>query len=379
MKELFLKEISLYIHIPFCKQKCLYCDFPSYSGKEKFISEYIDALNKEIKDKANSYKIKSIFIGGGTPSYLDEIELEKLLKCINTLTLGENLEFTIECNPGSLSEDKLKIMKKYNVNRISMGLQSTKPSLLKEIGRIHTFEEFENNYLLARKVGFKNINIDLMFGLPNQSVEDWRKTLEKIIEFNPEHISAYSLIIEEGTCFYNLYNQDKLNLPSEEKERDMYLLTKKILKENGYNQYEISNFSKDKKECYHNIVYWQLNEYLGLGVSSSSYIEGKRIKNIDDIELYIKNINSNESVENEIYENNINDDMEEFMFMGLRMIRGIEEIDFKERFKKDIDEVYGDVIYKNIKQELLIRNGGRIYLTSRGIEVSNSVMSDFII
>ncbi|MBN1073510.1 oxygen-independent coproporphyrinogen III oxidase [Clostridium botulinum] len=379
MKELFLKEISLYIHIPFCKQKCLYCDFPSYSGKEKFISEYIDALNKEIKDKANSYKIKSIFIGGGTPSYLDEIELEKLLKCINTLTLGENLEFTIECNPGSLSEDKLKIMKKYNVNRISMGLQSTKPSLLKEIGRIHTFEEFENNYLLARKVGFKNINIDLMFGLPNQSVKDWRKTLEKIIEFNPEHISAYSLIIEEGTCFYNLYNQDKLNLPSEEKERDMYLLTKKILKENGYNQYEISNFSKDKKECYHNIVYWQLNEYLGLGVSSSSYIEGKRIKNIDDIELYIKNINSNESVENEIYENNINDDMEEFMFMGLRMIRGIEEIDFKERFKKDIDEVYGDVIYKNIKQELLIRNGGRIYLTSRGIEVSNSVMSDFII
>ncbi len=379
MKELFLKEISLYIHIPFCKQKCLYCDFPSYSGKEKFISGYIDALNKEIKDKASSYKIKSIFIGGGTPSYLDEIELEKLLKCINTLTLGENLEFTIECNPGSLSEDKLKIMKKYNVNRISMGLQSTKPSLLKEIGRIHTFEEFENNYLLARKVGFKNINIDLMFGLPNQSVEDWRKTLEKIIEFNPEHISAYILIIEEGTCFYNLYNQDKLNLPSEEKERDMYLLTKKILKENGYSQYEISNFSKDKKECYHNIVYWQLNEYLGLGVSSSSYIEGKRIKNIDDIELYIKNINSNESVENEIYENNINDDMEEFMFMGLRMIRGIEERDFKERFKKDIDEVYGDVIYKNIKQELLIRNGGRIYLTSRGIEVSNSVMSDFII
>ncbi|HBJ1650995.1 radical SAM family heme chaperone HemW [Clostridium botulinum] len=379
MKELFLKEISLYIHIPFCKQKCLYCDFPSYSGKEKFISGYIGALNKEIKDKASSYKIKSIFIGGGTPSYLDEIELEKLLKCINTLTLGENLEFTIECNPGSLSEDKLKIMKKYNVNRISMGLQSTKPSLLKEIGRIHTFEEFENNYLLARKVGFKNINIDLMFGLPNQSVEDWRKTLEKIIEFNPEHISAYSLIIEEGTCFYNLYNQDKLNLPSEEKERDMYLLTKKILKENGYSQYEISNFSKDKKECYHNIVYWQLNEYLGLGVSSSSYIEGKRIKNIDDIELYIKNINSNESVENEIYENNINDDMEEFMFMGLRMIRGIEERDFKERFKKDIDEVYGDVIYKNIKQELLIRNGGRIYLTSRGIEVSNSVMSDFII
>ncbi|MDR5586661.1 MULTISPECIES: radical SAM family heme chaperone HemW [Clostridium] len=379
MKELFLKEISLYIHIPFCKQKCLYCDFPSYSGKEKFISEYVNALNKEIRTKSSNYKIKSIFIGGGTPSYLNEIELEKLLKCINTLRLEENLEFTMECNPGSLSEDKLKIMKKYNVNRISMGLQSTKSSLLKEIGRIHTLEEFENNYLLARKVGFTNINIDLMFGLPNQSVEDWRRTLEKIIEFNPEHISAYSLIIEEGTCFYNLYNKDKLNLPSEEEEREMYLLTKEFLKDNGYNQYEISNFAKDEKECYHNTVYWKLNEYLGLGASASSYIDGKRIKNIDDIELYIKNINNNKNVENEIYKNNINDNMEEFMFMGLRMISGIEESEFKERFKKDIDEVYGTIIDKNIKQELLVRNGGRIYLTSRGIEVSNSVMSDFII
>lgn len=379
MKELFLKEISLYIHIPFCKQKCLYCDFPSYSGKEKFISEYVNALNKEIRTKSINYKIKSIFIGGGTPSYLNEIELEKLLKCINTLRLEENLEFTMECNPGSLSEDKLKIMKKYNVNRISMGLQSTKSSLLKEIGRIHTLEEFENNYLLARKVGFTNINIDLMFGLPNQSVEDWRRTLEKIIEFNPEHISAYSLIIEEGTCFYNLYNKDKLNLPSEEEEREMYLLTKEFLKDNGYNQYEISNFAKDEKECYHNTVYWKLNEYLGLGASASSYIDGKRIKNIDDIELYIKNINNNKNVENEIYKNNINDNMEEFMFMGLRMISGIEESEFKERFKKDIDEVYGTIIDKNIKQELLVRNGGRIYLTSCGIEVSNSVMSDFII
>lgn len=379
MKELFLKEMSLYIHIPFCKQKCLYCDFPSYSGKEKFISKYINALTKEIILKASDYKIKSIFIGGGTPSYLNEEDMEKLLKCINTLRLKDGLEFTIECNPGSLTEEKLKVMKENNVNRLSMGLQSTKESILKEIGRIHTYEEFKNNYFLARKTGFENINVDLMFGLPNQSIEDWKETLNKIIELSPEHISAYSLIIEEGTYFYNLYDKDKLNLPSEEQEREMYLLAKKILKEKGYHQYEISNFSKEGKECSHNKVYWELKEYLGLGVSASSYVNGKRIKNIDDIENYIENIDNNKSVNKEIYENNINDDMEEFMFMGLRMINGITEKEFKSRFKKHVDTVYGEVIIDNIKKGLLIRKNGRIYLTSYGIEVSNSVMSDFIL
>ena len=275
-----MKEMSLYIHIPFCKQKCLYCDFPSYAGKENLIDDYINALNKEILNKCRDFKIISIFIGGGTPSYLDEKNLESLFKTINLLNLQDIMEFTVECNPGTLNEEKLKIMKKYNVNRISMGLQSTNDSLLKEIGRIHTFEEFKKNYFQARKAGFENINMDLMFGLPDQSLEDWEKTLEDAVSLNPDHISAYSLIIEEGTCFYKLYNNNKLNLPSEDDERNMYLITKKILNRHGYHQYEISNYSKDKKECFHNKVYWKCNEYLGLGVSASSFIDEKRFKNI---------------------------------------------------------------------------------------------------
>jgi len=372
-------EISLYIHIPFCKQKCLYCDFPSYSGKERLMNEYIDELNKEILKKAQKYSINSIFIGGGTPSYLNDSSLQSLLSTINKLNLKENLEFTVECNPGTLNKKNLNIMKKYNVNRISMGLQSTKNSILKEIGRIHSYEEFKDNYFLAKDIGFDNINIDLMFGLPNQTLEDWKESLEEIAKLEPAHISAYSLIIEEGTHFYNLYEEDKLNLPNEEIERLMYLSTKDILNKYGYHQYEISNFAKIDKECFHNKVYWKCNEYLGLGVSSSSFIDEKRIKNIDDIEEYIGKVNKDQNVIEEIHVNDINDDMEEFVFMGLRMIEGININEFKNRFNKDICEVYGDIIEKNIKKELLICNSEKLFLSSRGIEISNYVMSDFIL
>lgn len=373
-----MKEISLYVHIPFCKQKCLYCDFPSYAGKEKLMNEYITALNKEILQKAKEYSINSIFIGGGTPSYLNNSNLQSLLSTLNKLNLKENLEFTVECNPGTLNKNNLEIMKKNNVNRISMGLQSTKNSILKEIGRIHTYEDFKNNYLLARKVGFNNINIDLMFGLPNQTLEDWKNSLEEIIKLEPDHISAYSLIIEEGTCFYNLYEQDKLNLPDEEKERMMSLIAKEILVKHNYHQYEISNFAKKDKECFHNKVYWKCNEYLGLGVSASSFIDRKRIKNIDNIEKYIQRINKNEDIVEEVHVNDIKDDMEEFVFMGLRMVEGISTDEFKKKFNKDIYEVYGDVIQKNIKRELLICNSENLYLSLKGIEISNYVMSDFI-
>ena len=374
-----MREISLYIHIPFCKQKCLYCDFPSYSGKERFMDEYIDALNKEILQKAKKYSINSIFIGGGTPSYLKDSSLQSLLATLNKLNLKENVEFTVECNPGTLNKKNLEIMKKYNVNRISMGLQSTKNSILKEIGRIHSYEEFKNNYFLAREIGFDNINVDLMFGLPNQTFEDWKESLEEIAKLEPDHISAYSLIIEEGTHFYNLYEQNKLNLPEEDKERLMYLSTKDILNKYGYHQYEISNFAKIGKECFHNKVYWKCNEYLGLGVSASSFIDEKRIKNIDDIQEYIEKINNNENVVEEIHVNDINDDMEEFIFMGLRMIEGIKINEFKKRFNKDIYEVYGDIIEKNIKKELLICDSEKLFLSSRGMEISNYVMSDFIL
>ena len=307
------KQISLYIHIPFCKQKCLYCDFPSYAGLEKFEDEYIEAINKEIMDKASDYLISSIFIGGGTPSYLSEKNLDSLLKTLKKLNLKEDAEFTVECNPGTLNENKLIIMKNHKVNRLSMGLQSTKNNLLEAVGRIHTFEEFKENYMLARKIGFKNINVDLMFGLPDQTLEDWTQSLEEIALLQPEHISAYSLIIEEGTCFYKLYEDNKLNLPSEDCERNMYLITKNILKNYGYHQYEISNFARDNKECSHNKVYWQCKEYLGLGASASSFIDENRIKNVDNIRDYINKINNNEDVSEEVYKNSIEDDMEEFI------------------------------------------------------------------
>lgn len=374
-----MKNMSLYIHIPFCKQKCYYCDFPSYANIDYLKEDYVDALCKEIENKNITYNIKSIFVGGGTPSYLSSKQLEKLLITINKLNLDENIEFTMEANPGTLDEEKLIVMKKCGINRISMGLQAVQNSLLKDIGRIHTFNVFEENFKLARKVGFNNINVDLMFGLPSQTVEDWKDSLEKIASLEPEHISAYSLIVEEGTAFYKLYEKNKLILPSEEVERDMYKITKEILNFYGYKQYEISNYAKDGFECYHNKVYWKSKEYIGLGSSSASFIDGKRIKNIENVKKYIEKVNAEEAVTEEIYCNSKEDNIEEFMFMGLRLIEGINMEEFKRRFNINIMDIYKKIIEKNIEKDLLEIKGGYLRLTQKGIELSNYVMSDFIL
>lgn len=374
-----MKKVALYVHIPFCKQKCLYCDFPSYSHKEELMEEYVEALSKEILEKTKEYKIESLFIGGGTPSYLSNENLKFLLDTINKIDFVENAEKTMECNPGTVNKEKLEIIFYGGINRISFGLQSTNNEILKKIGRIHTYEEFKENYILARKIGFQNINIDMMFGLPNQSLNIWLESLKEVVELNPDHISSYSLIIEEGTPFYSLYDKDLLDLPSEEEERAMYEKGRDFLESKGYNQYEISNYAKDNKECFHNKIYWQCKEYIGVGVSSSSYIDGKRIKNIDNIKKYIKNINENNSIIDEELENTEKDEIEEFMFMGLRMIKGIEEKEFENRFGKKVDELYKEIIEKHIKNGLLIRKGGRIFLSKKGIELSNIVMSDTIL
>lgn len=373
------KELSLYIHIPFCKQKCFYCDFPSYASIDYLKSDYVEALCKEIEEKAINYKIKSIFIGGGTPSYLETEEIIKILNSINKLDLSEDIEFTMECNPGALKEEKLRAMLNGGVNRISMGLQAVQNSLLKDIGRIHSFKQFEENFNLARRIGFKNINVDLMFGLPNQKVEEWKESLEVIARMNPEHISAYSLIIEEGTAFYKLWEKNKLILPSEDEEREMYVITKNILKNHGYHQYEISNYSKLGHECYHNKVYWKSEEYLGLGSASTSFIDGKRIKNIENVKDYIDKINSGEDVIDDIYVNTLEDSMEEFVFMGLRMIEGINVNEFNKKFGVTIGGIYKEVIDKNINKKLLVLENDKLRLTEKGIELSNSVMSDFIL
>jgi len=252
-------------------------------------------------------------------------------------------------------------------------------SLLKSLGRVHTIEQFKESYSLARECGFNNINVDIMFGLPGQSLEDLVETLRDIIALNPEHISCYSLIVEEGTPFYKMYEAGKLVLPDEDLERDMYRTAVNMLEEGEYFQYEISNFSKKGKECRHNLVYWNLGEYIGCGSGAHSYFEGKRFNNEVQIEKYIQRMKNEYSAVVEEYKNSSKDDMEEFMFMGLRKLEGVSERDFLERFKVNINLVYGKVIDKYIKQGLLIRADDRVFLTSRGIEISNTVMADFIL
>ncbi|EIW6612744.1 oxygen-independent coproporphyrinogen III oxidase [Clostridium perfringens] len=377
-----MDKISLYIHIPFCAQKCLYCDFPSFARKDHLRKAYIEALNKEIislREKHNNLEINTIFIGGGTPSVLEADELECLLKEVAKLNMAKDIEYSMECNPGNLTEEKLEVMKKYGVNRISMGLQAKQDNLLKGLGRIHNYKTFKENFLLAKKVGFNNINVDLMFGLPNQRLNDWEETLREIISLEPAHISAYSLIIEEGTAFYNLYENDKLKLPTEEDERKMYHLTKKILEENGFNQYEISNYAKEGKECRHNLAYWNMDNWIGVGSAAASYINGKRIKNISSVEKYINSINEKGEAVEEIINNSKNDNMEEFMFMGLRKISGIDKNEFKNRFSMNINDVYGEILNKYIGEGLLIRESGRIFLSEKGIEISNIIMADFLL
>ncbi|MDD3223841.1 MAG: radical SAM family heme chaperone HemW [Clostridium sp.] len=371
-----MEKSALYVHIPFCKQKCLYCDFPSFCNVDFLMEDYIDALVIELK-KIEGNKISTIFIGGGTPTYLSLQALKKLKKVFLELDIDKKIEFTVEGNPGTFSKKKLEILKSMGVNRLSIGLQAVQDKLLKELGRIHNFNEFLESYNIARKVGFENINIDLMFGLPNQSFDDWKKTLNEVLKLNPQHLSCYSLIIEEGTPFYKLYNED--NLPEEDLVLKMYEYTKEILKQNGYNHYEISNFAKEGYECRHNLVYWELLNYIGVGSSSHSYYNGKRYKNEANVKKYIEKINENGSAVIEEHQNSLEDDMEEFVFLGLRKMDGISIYEFKKRFGKDIYSVYGKVIEKYQKDKMIFLKNGRLSLSSRGINISNYILSDFII
>lgn len=374
-----MESKALYIHIPFCKKKCYYCDFPSFCGKDHLTKNYIKALSEEIISRASKFNISTIFIGGGTPTFLNSEEILILGKTIEKLNIEENCEFTVECNPGTLSREKLEALKKIGVNRLSIGLQSTHNKHLKAIGRIHSFEEFKDNYYLARELGFNNISIDLIFALPDETLEEWRQDINEAIKMQPEHISCYSLIIEEGTPFHKLYAMDKLNLPSEEVEREMYRSTLELLNKAGYHQYEISNFSKKDKESKHNLVYWTLKDYIGCGSGAHSYVEGIRYRNVETIEEYIMLMETKGNAIVESHQNSIKDDIEEFIFMGMRKINGIEEKEFKNRFAIDIEEIYKDVIIKYESEKLLERKSGRIFFTERGVELSNTVLTDFIL
>lgn len=372
------KEISLYIHIPFCRNKCLYCDFSSFSGKENFMLDYTKALCEEIASHNNKI-ISTIFIGGGTPTYLSLDCWNLLGNSIKKLRVTDNLEFTVEGNPDSFSIEKLKLFREIGVNRLSIGLQAWQNKLLKGLGRIHNIEQFKTAFKNAREAGFNNINVDLMFGLPGQSLEDWKETLQSVVELKPEHISSYSLIVEEGTPFYAMQEANRLRLPEEDIERQMFEEAVSYLNSMNYLRYEISNFSKPGFECRHNLTYWNLKDYIGCGSAAHSYYGGFRYRNTEDIEKYICMLSDKGNAVEEQHENALEEDMEEFMFMGLRKTEGIKEADFKEKFNRDIDEAYGAVIKKFLEKGLLIRREGAVKLSTNGLELSNQVMCEFLL
>lgn len=375
--------LGLYIHVPFCAQKCNYCDFNSYKIKEiNEKREYLKSIEREIllyKEEFKDKEFTSVFLGGGTPSILTADELTILMNSIyDNLKIAKGAEITIECNPGTLNKDKLKRIKELGINRLSMGLQVIQNHHLKYIGRIHTYEQFEQNYREAKSIGIDNINVDLMYSLPNQSFDEWKETLEKIIKLQPSHISAYSLILEEGTKFYDMYLNKEFELNDEDSDIKTYEYTIDTLSKNGYHQYEISNYAKGGCECKHNIVYWKCDNYLGLGPGASGYISNYRYSNICDVDEYNKCLEGNKKP---IEEKNIlskKDEIEEFIFMGLRMNEGIDLNDFYNRFNIKFQDKYKDILDKLKHLNLIIEQNNRVALTQKGREISNTVFIEFI-
>lgn len=388
-----MKALMLYIHIPFCVKKCAYCDFLSGPAGAEEINSYVTALCQEInayRDQADEYEVDSIFFGGGTPSMISGEQITKIVTQIQSVfMIREDAEITIECNPGTVTREKFIRYKELGINRLSFGLQSADNQELKHLGRIHSYETFLENYELARELGFNNINIDLMSALPGQTKESYCETLNKIIGLQPEHISAYSLILEEGTPFYEMYGEDGLYkeaIPSEEVDREMYHETKRMLQEAGYERYEISNYAKRGYACRHNVGYWRRREYLGLGLGASSLVNKERFHNTEDMKKYHEECSKfrNEgSILYHIREDNeklsMDEEMEEFMFLGLRLSNGIELQEFEDTFAKSIDDVYGEVIQKLKMEQLIVVNEGRMYLTEMGMDVSNYVFSEFLL
>ena len=378
-----MEELGIYIHIPFCKQKCFYCDFCSFANKNEMQGKYVETVINEIKNITHKekYTVTTIYLGGGTPSILNPDYIKNILQEIkSSFEILDDAEITIEINPGTVNEEKLKKYKEYGINRLSIGLQSANDKILKKIGRIHDYKQFEETFFYARKCGFKNINVDLMIGLPTQAVEDVKQTLEKIIQKNPEHMSVYSLIIEEGTIIEKLINENKLQLPDEETERIMYWTVVNELKENGYNQYEISNFSKKTYESKHNTNCWKQKQYIGLGTSAHSYLNKKRYSNTNNIEEYIKNIQENNISKNiTIHEEQTEEStMNEYMLLGLRMIQGININEFKQKFKIDPTIKYKEILEKLQKENLIQITKTSIKLTKQGIDFGNIVWEEFV-
>ncbi len=378
------KELGIYVHIPFCMQKCYYCDFISYANKTELISNYIDVLKKEIKTEgANASKsafplITTIYIGGGTPSYIDSKYIVSIIETIKeTYTLKDNAEITIEVNPGTVTNKKLEDYISCGINRLSIGLQSTDNNLLKEIGRIHTYEQFLDMYKLAREVGFKNINVDLMLALPNQTMEMLKTSVSKVIKLNPEHISVYSLILEEGTMLFNLVKNQKITLPDEDIERNMYWLVKKELEKNGYKHYEISNFAKEGYVSKHNWNCWNQEEYIGFGLAAHSYVDNTRYSNTENLQEYLNLFDSNTNIVTIHEKQETEDKQKEYMMLGLRKIDGIKISDFKNKFVQNPLYLYRKELDKLVREGLIEIDGDNIKLSNKGLDLANVAFSEF--
>ena len=404
------KELELYVHIPFCVKKCAYCDFLSAPADVQERTLYVDALTEEIraqKENYKDYRVSTVFMGGGTPSILNGNEITRIFDALyESFDISDSAEITVEVNPGTVTEEKAEAWKKCGVNRLSIGLQSVNDEELRMLGRIHSYREFLDTWEIVREAGFQNVNIDLISAIPGQTLESWCRTLRMAAELGPEHISAYSLIVEEGTPFYEMYGENTdcdsgaeigcsaeressrsrsacggqqifPPLPDEDTEREIYKATEKILAGYGYHRYEISNYAKEGYECRHNLGYWERKEYLGLGLGASSLINECRFHNTEDMKKYLECFGKN--IREDVESLSREDRMEEFMFLGLRKTEGISIEEFRRAFDIDIFEVYGLQIRKMEEQGLLEISDTRIRLTERGTDISNYVFSEFIL
>lgn len=425
-----MKSISIYIHIPFCVKKCQYCDFLSAPADSRAQEVYLRALKQEIREQAaryREYEVQTVFIGGGTPTAVPCENLCEVLKTVFTCyRVNPHAEISMEANPGTVTKETLLSYRKAGINRISIGLQSADDVELKLLGRIHTYRDFQQTYRWAQEAGFTNINLDIMSALPGQSVENYKKTLETVLSLKPQHISAYSLIVEEGTPFYEKYGQEseKLqatgekqpDLPSEEEEREMYALTEKLLAAAGYHRYEISNYALPGRECRHNLVYWKRGNYVGFGLGAASMVENVRFENIQEMQEYLaeyagmpdaepvfaevaqgdKQALSNEqefslredthseneqelSIRENVHPLSPQEQMEETMFLGLRLTEGVSKAEFHRQFGVSMEQIYGEVIRKNTAKGLLIDEAGYVCLTREGMDLSNYVMAQFLL
>lgn len=374
-----MRELSIYLHIPFCARKCRYCDFLSYPATEREQEDYLELLLQEIEEQSffyKEYQVISIFIGGGTPSLLPADSIKKIFEKLNhNFTIRKDCEITLEANPDSLTQTKLAAYLQAGINRLSIGLQSADDDELRRLGRIHDYRTFCHAYEMARQAGFRNINIDLISAVPGQTIVSYRQTLEKVLALEPEHISAYSLILEEDTWFYG--HQKELSFPTEDEDRELYELTGKMLTSYNYKRYEISNYAKPDYECEHNKVYWKRGDYVGFGLGAASMAGDVRWSNKRTMREYREALSAGTPLGENVQYLSRQEQMEEFMFLGLRLTEGIRKQTFLDKFGIPIETVYGETL-ERLRQDGLLLTDDSVRLTPYGFDISNYVMSKFL-